>query len=231
MDARMAKAWYGGAWYETPNGGVHPQNDPANPQASGPVDEIHDLLAQEITPGIRTLDLGCCAGRFTFAMDKMGAVATGLDCVEYPLEYARRLANQWGSNATFVEASFHDLPLGPNSFDLVLFPNNIVDCSYPEFEHLLAQLGRILAPAGKLCIEMADGLQRAVDRKKLPQGYDPLSGICHGTNQALGHTMVPQDTCFWTPGFAIHLARRWFSLVKHAQTPGGATWLVFRRPG
>ena len=51
--------------------------------------------------------------------------------------------------------------------------------------------------------------------------HDWLTGICHGTNQAPGYRAVPMDACFWTPGFAIHLAHRWFSLIKHANAPGG----------
>ena len=51
---------------------------------------------------------------------------------------------------------------------------------------------------------------------RLPKGYDRLSGICHGSNQAPGHPAVSLDTWFWTVGFAVHMAGKWFSLIKLA---------------
>ena len=38
---------------------------------------------------MRALDLGCNAGRFTFAMEDMGAIATGIDFAEIPLRFSR----------------------------------------------------------------------------------------------------------------------------------------------
>jgi SAM-dependent methyltransferase len=223
----MAKAWYGGEWYRAAGGGVEARCDPADPaEIARVVDPIREQLSREITPGIRALDLGCFAGRFTFAMEQMGALATGLDCVGPVLEYSRRLAAQWGSKCTFVEGDFDHLPFGPGTFDLVLFPSNIVEASYGQMERLVEQLATILAPGGKFCILMRDGLLRALERSKL-NCYDAATGIVGGTSEALGHEAVQVDTCFWTVGFARHVIGRRFRMLRCEATKDGAYWLVF----
>ena len=227
MDVSMANRWYGGPWYRQKEDGVHPRMDPASPESAFAVDRIRDQLAREIEPETRALDLGCGAGRLTFAMEKMGALATGVDCVGSLLEYARSLARQWNSRCTFVQADIHDLPFPPGSFELALLAMNIVECSYAEFARLVDQLARILVPGGKFCVEMRDSLPDAVDRNRVPDGYEPLTGICRSTNQAPGHDPVPVETFFWTPGFAAHVAERRFASLRRERTPAGSFWLVF----
>lgn len=227
MDAEMAKRWYGGKWYASADGGVEPHSDPANPaEMERVVGPIREQLSREITPGARALDLGCLAGRFTFAMEQMGALATGLDCVGWVLEYARSLAARWSSRCTFVEGDFERLPFGPGSFDLVLFPMNIVEASYRQMEVLVDQLATIIAPGGKLCILMGDGLLRAIQRGQMP-GYDPATGVLAGTNRSQGHEPVQVDAWFWTVGFARHVVERRFGMVRCEQLQDGRFWLVF----
>ncbi len=77
--------------------GVHPTTDPDNPRSQFAVDRYEDYLRKLIKPGMRALDLGCNAGRFTFAMEEMGAVATGIDFAEIPLLHAKKVAEKTGS--------------------------------------------------------------------------------------------------------------------------------------
>ncbi len=67
-------------------GGVHPTTDPDNPRSQFAVDRYEDHLRKLVRPGMRALDLGCNAGRFTFAMADMGAIATGIDFASVQLK-------------------------------------------------------------------------------------------------------------------------------------------------
>ena len=84
--------------------GVHPTTDPDNPRSQFAVDRYQNHLPKLIKPGMRALDLGCNAGRYTFAMEEMGAIATGIDFAEIPLRHAKEVAQkrksrcQWGLN-------------------------------------------------------------------------------------------------------------------------------------
>jgi ribosomal protein L11 methylase PrmA len=49
--------------------GVHPTTDPDDLRSQFVVDRYRDHLRKLIQPGMRALDLGCNAGRLTFAME------------------------------------------------------------------------------------------------------------------------------------------------------------------
>ena len=90
--------------------GVTPKNDPASPDSRFAVRRLQTVLAAEITPGARALDLGCNAGRFCFAMEEMGARPVGIDHAAVPLRHARSLARDRRSRCRFVEGDLHRLP-------------------------------------------------------------------------------------------------------------------------
>ena len=81
--------------------GVHPTTDPDNPRSRFAVDRYEDHLRKRIRPGMRVLDLGCNAGRMTFAMEEMGAIATGIDFAEIPLLHAKKVAQKRKSQCQF----------------------------------------------------------------------------------------------------------------------------------
>jgi len=81
MEKRIASAFYNAS-------AVTPQNDPVSSESAFAVDRIRNQLEQVIEPGMEVLDLCCGAGRFSFAMEEMGATVTGVDCATIPLDYA-----------------------------------------------------------------------------------------------------------------------------------------------
>lgn len=226
MDVAMAKAWYDGPWQQV-DGGVHPKCDPANPASREVVKRIEKQLRAQIQPGDRVLDLGCNAGRFCFAMEEMGAIPTGIDCATYPLNYARQLAGQRGSKCTFVEGNLFNLPFEENSFELAVFPSNIVEATYEEMDSLAAQLRRILVPGGRLCMEMMDEfLFRSGDEAFLRR-YEAATGLVQGMCQCPGYEPVPLMTTFWTVGFAKHLIGQHLKLIHEEHLIDCRYWLVF----
>ena len=110
--------------------GVHATTAPDNPRSQFAVDRYKNHLPKLIKPGMRALDLGCNAGRYTFAMEEMGAIATGIDFAEIPLRHAKEVAQKRKSRCQFNIGNIAALPYKQNSFDLALLPQNNGYLSY-----------------------------------------------------------------------------------------------------
>ena len=148
MRADIARAFYNAA-------GVSARNDPTNPASFFAVNRIRPLLASVVYPGIRALDLGCGAGRFTFALEDLGAHAIGVDCAEVPLEHAQKIAELKNRTCTFMQCILPSLPFKNKIFDLVvLLANNIVEFSYQDMAEISSQVARVLDEQGLFCLSL-----------------------------------------------------------------------------
>lgn len=209
--------------------GITPRNDPDNQESYFAVDRIRTQLEREITVGSKVLDLGCGAGRYTFAVEKMGAVSTSIDYARIPLEYARQLAVERSSQATFIEADVHDLPFRDATFDLALLVgNNIVEYSYDDIDRLARQLRSVLTFGGKLCLGMRDGVVQWSGGDRTPDGYEISTGLIKSQHDIPNHGPLPYQTYFWTVGFAKHIVSRHLELLREEALEQGRYWLVFQ---
>ncbi|HEY3375980.1 MAG TPA: class I SAM-dependent methyltransferase [Armatimonadota bacterium] len=221
METSVASGFYNAA-------GVAPRNDPESEASRFAVDRFRAQLARTITPGMRVLDLGCNTGRFVFAAEEFGAVATGIDCAAIPLAHARAVAQRRGSRAQFVEGDYTALPFPPASFDAVLFINNIVECSYDDADILLRQLPVILVPGGMFCLTLPDYLaQHQLNGRNL-LCFDRATGRWDTSSDIPGHGMVPHHAYFWTAAFAEFVCARYLVLQEEEALEGGFHWMVFR---
>ena len=180
--------------------GVHPTTDPDNPRSQFAVDRYEDHLCKLIKPGMRALDLGCNAGRFAFAMEDMGAIATGIDFAEIPLRHAKKVADKRGSRCQFNIGDITALPYKADSFDLALLPHNIIYLSYQTLESVSVQLKRILSDNGIFVVIMDDELVKRAGEEALPERYDVQTGLIGGSqyNSRQRHVrvaMVLLDSC------------------------------------
>lgn len=97
------------------------------------------------------LNLGCGAGRETFALYLMGyRHVTGVDCTLALLETARNRVKTSGFNIQFTLAFAHNLPFPDSTFDVVTMFYNIYGHITPHSERLrsLAEVRRVLKPGG-----------------------------------------------------------------------------------
>ena len=216
METRLAYAFYNR---------VEPEHGQDRPHI---VDRIRPQLTRAIKPGMRVLDLGCGAGRFTFVVEEMGAVPAGVDCAGNLLDYARVVAESEGRCARFVQGDYCELPFAPESFDVVLLIDNLVECSYDGADLMVAQVRRILSPGGLLCLSMADRLE------KHRQGYDltpfdPSTGMKVAMHDPDGQGPVPYHACFWTLPFAKYLFSRHLTLLEEEALSSGKHWLVYAK--
>jgi SAM-dependent methyltransferase len=100
--------------------------------------------------GKRVLHLQCHIGRDTLCLVRRGATVTGLDFSSAALEVARRLSEQTGLKADFVEGTVEQAPdLVPGPFDLVFTTWGTI-CWLPDVREWADVIASVLAPGGEL---------------------------------------------------------------------------------
>jgi SAM-dependent methyltransferase len=115
-------------------------------------DALHTIEAAELgdISGKRVLHLQCHIGRDTLCLVRRGAVVTGLDFSSAALEFARRLADETGLKANFVQGTVDEAPhLTPGPFDLVFATWGTL-CWLPDMRDWARVIAAVLAPGGEL---------------------------------------------------------------------------------
>ena len=208
--------------------GVHPTTDPDDPRSQFAVDRYEDHLRKLIKPGMHALDLGCNAGRFTFAMEDMGAIATGIDFAEIPLLHARKVAKKRESRCQFNIGNITALPYKKNSFDLAFLPQNNGYLSYQMLERLTVQLKEILSDNGTFLVIMHDELVKRAGEETLTDRYDVQTGLMGGNRTIPDKGTYAAPWVFWTVAFARYIIEKHFPLEKVEEIEENRFMLVFR---
>jgi N6-adenosine-specific RNA methylase IME4/SAM-dependent methyltransferase len=106
--------------------------------------ELGDISAK------RVLHLQCHIGRDTLCLARRGAVVTGLDFSPTAIEVARRLSEETGLRATFIQGTVDQTPrLAPGPFDLVFTTWGTL-CWLPDMRDWAKVIASVLAPDGEL---------------------------------------------------------------------------------
>ncbi len=208
--------------------GVHPTTDPDDPRSQFAVDRYENHLSKLIKPGMRALDLGCNAGRFTFAMENMGAIATGIDFAEIPLRHAKEVAQRRKSRCQFNIGNIAALPYKQNSFDLALLPQNNGYLSYQTLESLTVQLKEILSDNGIFIVIIHDELVKRAGEETLPERYDIQTGLIEGSRTIPDKGTYAAPWYFWTVAFAKYIVEKHFILENTEKIEENRFMLVFR---
>jgi ubiquinone/menaquinone biosynthesis C-methylase UbiE len=155
------------------------------------------LFARYALPATaQILDAGCGTGEMTLRLAQMfpAAKLLGVDILAGHLELARRRADQLGlaDRVRFEERSVYQLGLADASFDLVLCRH--VLHSIPHIDQVLAELKRVLRPAGTLHVLAEDyGLiafePRAMDASDFWNNAPPQFGKATDTDLLSGRKM------------------------------------------
>lgn len=207
--------------------GVHPTTDPDDPRSQCAVDRYEAHLRQHIRPGMRALDLGCNAGRFTFAMEKMGAIATGMDCAEIPILHAKKVAQKRNSGCQFHIGDMAALPYKADAFDFVLLPQNNGYLSYQTLESLSLQLKRVLSDNGTFVVIMHDELVKRAGEEALVDRYDVQTGLMDGHITIPNKGVYAYPWYFWTVAFATYIIGKHLALEEIEQIAENRFLLVF----
>src|SRR5712691_13342564 len=115
-------------------------------------DALHAIEAAELgdISGKSVLHLQCHIGRDTLCLVRRGATATGLDFSTAALSVARRLSDETGLKADFVEGTVYQAQdLAPGPFDLVFTTWGTI-CWLPDVKKWAKVIASVLAPGGEL---------------------------------------------------------------------------------
>ena len=115
-------------------------------------DVLHAIEAAELgdISGKRVLHLQCHIGLDTLCLVRRGAAVTGLDFSGAALKVARRLCDETGLKAAFVEGTVDQAPdLAPGPFDLVFTTWGTI-CWLPDVKDWAKVIASVLAPGGEL---------------------------------------------------------------------------------
>ena len=109
-----------------------------------------DPYLSQLEQGMKVLDAGCQAGRFTVALGKMGFCVTGVDTSAFSLQHAKKHCWEYGVPAEFIKGEISHVcdRMTEGSFDLVLCAEVLY--LYPHFELLMKSMLRVLKPGGFL---------------------------------------------------------------------------------
>ena len=105
----------------------------AKVQSKGVNDELHSEKREiwseiirkngEISPGMKTLDIGTGPGFFAILMEKMGADVTAIDYTQGMLDEAKLNAHNENAEITFQIGDSHKLNFPDNFFDIITSRN------------------------------------------------------------------------------------------------------------
>lgn len=111
-----------------------------------------DLQLLDDVRGQHALVLGCGGGQDVVALDRLGAIAVGIDYAPAQILHARKLATKHASvNASFVEGQMEDLSrFDDGRFDLVLAINVLEYVA--RIDVALAEVARVLRPGGSFIV-------------------------------------------------------------------------------
>lgn len=106
-------------------------------------------------PGRRTLDLGCGEGRLSRLLRPLGHAIVGVDASPSMVRLAA--AHQDASRVVLGDGS--KLPFADEAFDLVVAYMCLHD--FDEMPRAVAEIARVLEPAGRLCLAIPHPLNSA----------------------------------------------------------------------
>lgn len=113
------------------------------------------LLGDRLRPGLRLLDAGCGpGGHLRWAADSgLFETIAGVDLARQAIEIARTRVPE----AMLEVAPVHELPFSSHSFDLVVLHDVLQHIPEEDLPRSLAELGRVLDPAGALVVRTNGG--------------------------------------------------------------------------
>jgi len=204
----------------------HPRNDYRTDEAKGYTVWMDENVRSYVASGASLLDLGCATGKMTLKAESFGVRATGIDCSGEALLFAREVAADIGSDARFVQGDFSHLPFADGSFDTVLFPRNIILCSYEEMARIAEEVARVLRCGGRFILTMRDELEHTRTQSRTSP-YEASTGRMPGSLSLPDGQTYDYPTYLWTVAFAAHVVGRWLHVDRVSEIGKNLHILVF----
>jgi SAM-dependent methyltransferase len=170
-----------------------------------------DRFAASLPAGATVLDLGCGPAHQTAWLRERGLRAVGADLSAGMLAEARRF-----TGAPLIQLDMRVLPFGPASFAAVWCIASLLHLPKVEAPGVLAEMRRVLAPAGLLALAVQEG-----DGERWDAGY------VDNAERFFARYSTPEMAALLArAGFVVDLAER--EAAPSAGTPQQSrTWLRF----
>lgn len=223
MNVEIASRFYNAA-------GVTEDNIPFSERSKLLFDRIRNECKSVVFSGAKTLEIGCGNGRYSFELERMGAIPTGIDCADKIIEYANDFSKKNKSKARFICCDALMLPFEQNEFDIVfLVGNNIVEFSLSDFDIMCRQVSKILKESGIFCIAMNDSYILNNGKSFDLQNYNPEEGLIVKHYEIPEKGIFEYHLYFWTVSMVKFICARYFSNISIKQLDEKRYWLECRK--
>lgn len=210
----------------------HPLFDFRSKEAKINVKWVHMYLKHYVTKKVcQMLDVGCGTGKQSFAMEELGAAVTGIDCSREAIKYANNIKKNIKSDCNFIIGDYTDMPFNKNTFDIAIFPKNIIECSYGEVEKISKEIKKVLKIKGLFVLTMEDGIEK-IKREK---GYNALKKYQTRTGKFNENIILPNGKkyyypiYFWTIAYAKYIFSKNFIIERDRKIDSNLHMLVFNK--
>lgn len=205
--------------------GITDINNPLKPEISDfAVKRFEKEFRKFINNGDKVLDLGCNAGRFSFYLEEnFQADVVGIDISETAIEYANKVVKLKNSKCKFLVIDYTKLNFR-NKFNAVIFPNNIVECSYNDFEQVCKGVKKSLKSGGKFIL--------SCPLTKDYKNYLNINGKSIKKVDTPNFSGLTYYSYFYNSGFinfilSKHFKLIYFKILKYADKHGKNTQNLF----
>jgi ubiquinone/menaquinone biosynthesis C-methylase UbiE len=172
-------------------------------------------------PGRATLEVGCGEGRVSRDLAARGHVVTGVDLSGTLVD----LATEADPGSTYLVGDASALPFPDGSFDLAVAYNSLMDAD--DMPGAVAEIGRVLEPAGSLCICVThptrDACERVGARWVVEHHYLERRPF-HGTYSKDGLTMTFSGWCHPLEAYSKALEAGGFAIEAIREPPEPAVY-------
>ncbi len=122
------------------------------PWVMGPREELVRLLAEDIVPVGRALDLGCGTGANAIHLAEHGYETTGIDYADSAIDRARESAAEAGVDVRFVVGDVTDMPEVEGPFDLVVDYGTFDDLPDAQRPAAVQEILRVTEPGSRVLL-------------------------------------------------------------------------------
>lgn len=129
------------------------------------------IESQKETNKLNILDLGCGPGLYSEIFAQKGHAVTGVDISKNSIDYAKKSAKDKGLEIEYINASYLDLELEKDKYDLViLIYTDLGVLSPQDRDVLLKMIYKNLKPGGIFIFDVLK--DNALDQKLTPKSWE-----------------------------------------------------------
>jgi ubiquinone/menaquinone biosynthesis C-methylase UbiE len=198
--------------------------------SQGKVKWIDNYLKDFLEPGKTIIELGCGSGKQLFKIEEYGLKTIGLEISQEMIKRIEINKNEIKSKIKIIEGSYYNIPLGNASVDYVLFPLNIIENSYDEYEIICKEAKRILKRNGRYFITMKENTGKITEKhNKYTNEYNILDGRYDTKINTPSKENIKYPTYYWSIAFEQYIMQKYLRFEKIMEIDDGIFLLIYSK--